>query len=145
MSNHVGSSTIYSTILPNNAQLQRIRCVKLSREAKHRLTVIEYYLKHRSVALTCRHFGICRSYFYKWYRRYDPRNLTTLENLSRRPYRVRPATYNTGLVSLVRKLRTDYPRMSAQEASRSTTAGLQYYLQCSHYWTDYLQVSFVLL
>lgn len=45
MSNHVGSSTIYTTILPNNAALARLRPVALSREAKHRLTIIEHYLK----------------------------------------------------------------------------------------------------
>ena len=115
MSNRVGSSTIYSTILPNAIASQHITSVQLSRAAKHRLAVIEYYLKHRSVALTCRHFGICRSYFYKWYRRYNPRRLSSLEDKSRRPHRTRPASYNTKLVSLVRRLRTDYPRMSSKK------------------------------
>lgn len=118
MSNHVGSSTIYTTILPNNAALARLRPVALSREAKHRLTIIEHYLKQpgrRSVALTCRHYGITRSYFYKWYGRYNPRDLTSLESQSRRPHRVRPATYDTVFVALIRTLRTQYPRYSAKK------------------------------
>lgn len=115
MSNRVGSSTIYSTILPNNTASQRIHSVKLSRKARHRLAVIEYYLRYQSVALTCRHFGICRSYFYKWYKRYNARNLSTLEAMSRRPHCVRAATYSTDLVRLIRKLRADYPRMSAKK------------------------------
>lgn len=118
MSNHVGSSTIYTSTLPNNAALNRIKSVQLSKDAKRRLSIIEHYLyKTRNVSLTCRHFAITRSYFYKWYTRYNPRHLASLENRSRRPHRVRPATYDTEFVSLVRKLRKDYPRMSAKKLS----------------------------
>jgi transposase InsO family protein len=115
MSNRVGSSTIYTSILPTG---NKLRSVSLGREAKHRLRVIEYYLGCHSVALTCRHFGICRSYFYKWYRRFNPRNLQSLESLSRKPHRTRLATYDTGFVSLIRKLRTDYPYLSAKKLAR---------------------------
>lgn len=107
MSNHVGSSTIYHTILPNNQALSRVRSVSLSREAKHRLTIIEYYLKGANVSLTCR--------FYKWLKRYDPKRLASLENHSCRPKRVRSATYDYQLVRLVRKLRQDYPRYSSKK------------------------------
>ena len=112
MSNRVGSSTTYTSILPTG---NKLRSVSLSREAKHRLRVIEYYLGCRSVALTCRHFGICRSYFYKWYKRFNPRNLKSLESLSTKPHRVRHATYDYELVKLVRKLRQSYPRYSSKK------------------------------
>ena len=112
MSNHVGSSTTYTYILPSGNNL---RSVSLSREAEHRLRVIEYYLGCRSVALTCRHFGICRSYFYKWHKRFNPQNLKSLEDLSRKPHRVRSATYDVSFVALIRKLRTDYPSYSAKK------------------------------
>jgi len=115
MSNRVGSSTIYHSILPKTKELNRIKSVRLSREAKHRLQVIEYYLKTNNVSLTCRHFGICRSYFYKWYGRFNPQNLASLEDQSRRPKTVRKATYSYQLVKLVRKLRQDYPRFSAKK------------------------------
>ena len=112
MSNRIGSSTTYTSILPTGNNL---RSINLSREAKHRLKVIEFYLNRHSVSLTCRHFGICRSYFYKWYKRFNPHNLSSLESLSRKPHRVRPATYDVSFVSLIRKLRTDYPSYSAKK------------------------------
>lgn len=116
MSNRVGSSTIYRTTLPNNAALSRIRSVQLSKEAKHRLNIIEHYLnKTNNVSLTCRHFAITRSYFYKWHKRYNPKHLVSLENHSRRPKHLRQATYDYGLVKLVRKLRTDYPSYSSKK------------------------------
>ena len=116
MSNRVGSSTIYITTLPNNARLTRIKNVRLSREAKLRLRIIEHYLhRTRNVTITCRHFAISRSYFYKWIKRYDPRRLASLENQSTRPRTVRPATYDLGFVALIRKLRTDYPSYSAKK------------------------------
>ncbi len=115
MSNHVGSSTTYTYILPRGNNL---RSVSLSKEAKHRLRVIEYYLNCHSIALTCRHFGICRSYFYKWYKRYNPRYLASLESRSTKPHRARQATYDTSFVSLIRKLRTDYPYLSAKKLAR---------------------------
>ena len=116
MTNKVGSSTICSTILPNNLVLSRIKPVSLSREAKYRLRIIEHYLnKTDNVSLTCRHFAIPRSYFYKWYKRYNPRNLSSLENRSRKPHRLRQTTYSYSLVKLVRKLRTDYPSYSSKK------------------------------
>jgi len=118
MTNKVGSSTIYSTILPNNAALHKIKPVSLSREAKFRLIIIEHYLhKTNNVSLTCRHYAITRSFFYKWYKRYNPRNLSTLENKSRKPHRLRPATYDTALVSQIRKIRKDTPIYSAKKIS----------------------------
>lgn len=115
MSHHVGSSTTYRTILPNSQALGRIRNVKLSRAAKLRLQIIEYYLRTNQVALTCRHYGIGRSYFYKWFSRYDPRRLSSLESKSRKPIHVRQSTYDYDLVRTVRKLRQDYPRYSAKK------------------------------
>ena len=115
MSNRVEASTTYASILPTGNNL---RSVSLSREAKHRLKVIEYYLNCHSVSLTCRHFGICRSFFYKWYRRYDAKYLASLENRSRRPRSVRQATYDINFVRLIRKLRTDYPYLSSKKLAR---------------------------
>ena len=36
------------------------------------------YARTHSVAATCRHFGIARSTFYRWQRRYRPDDLTSL-------------------------------------------------------------------
>ena len=119
MSNRIGSSTIYITTLPNNAALARIRDVQLSKQAKYRLKIIEHYLNvTKNVSLTCRHYAISRSYFYKWYKRYNPKYVASLESKSTRPHAVRLATYNTKFVALIRKLRTDYPSYSAKKLAR---------------------------
>jgi transposase-like protein len=119
MSNRVGSSTIYTSTLPNNSALNRIRSVALSKQAKHRLAVIEHYLhRTRNVSLTCRHYAITRSYFYKWFKRYNPRNLCTLENSSTRPKHLRPTTYDYDFVALIRRLRTNYPSYSSKKLAR---------------------------
>ncbi|GMO62717.1 MAG: hypothetical protein Ta2A_09550 [Treponemataceae bacterium] len=58
-------------------------------KAKFRLEVFDFYrLKSArfsesgepDVGITCRHFGVHRSYFYRWKKRYDNRQLSTLEN-----------------------------------------------------------------
>lgn len=116
MSTHIGSSTIYTTTLPNNLALSRIRDVRLSKLARHRLAIIEHYLhKTHNVSLTCRHYAISRSYFYKWYRRYKPHYISSLESMSTRPHKVRQTTYELSFVQLIRKLRTDYPSYSSKK------------------------------
>jgi transposase len=53
---------------------------QLSRDAKTRLKWMEHYAKFRSGRLTCRHFGISPDTFYLWKRRYNPADLTSLED-----------------------------------------------------------------
>lgn len=45
------------------------------------------------------------SLFYKWYNRYDPYNLSSLENKSSKPHKVRSVSYSLKLVSVIRQLR----------------------------------------
>ncbi len=61
--------------------------LRLSREARVRLAYINFYETKgkRNASLTCRRFGISRKTFYKWHKRFDDRDLTTLENYSRAP------------------------------------------------------------
>lgn len=118
MTYYVGPSTIYGSILPKRDKLKHIISVKLSKRAKHRLEVIEHYLyKTNNVSLTCRHYAISRSYFYKWYKRYKPNDLSSLEDRSKKPHRVKPASYSYSLVRIVRKLRQDYPSYSSKKLS----------------------------
>src|SRR5439155_20559469 len=63
-----------------------------------------------NAALTCRYFGISRQTFYRWKRRYDPLQLTTLENRSHRPGRRRRPTWTAAQAEQVRQLREQYPR-----------------------------------
>lgn len=80
----------------------------LSKQAQVRLKVLEFGLGH-PVAVTCRRFGIARSTYYRWKKRFDPRNLKSLEDRSRRPKRVRQRTWSFKLVERVRELREQYP------------------------------------
>jgi len=63
-----------------------------------------------NVARTCRHFGISRQTFYRWQRRYDPNDLTTLEERSHRPHRRRQPTWSFPLKEKVLTLRLQFPR-----------------------------------
>ena len=85
----------------------------LSRAARHRLRWIAFYLAHgRAVRLTCRHFGISSATFYRWWRRYDPRRLESLEDdpRTRRPRHVRQPQTPREVVWLIRTMRERYPR-----------------------------------
>jgi transposase InsO family protein len=85
----------------------------LSREARHRLKWMDYYLAHeRNARLTCRHFGISSATFYRWWRRFNPRRLESLEDdrQTRRPRRVRQPHAAPELVAAIRALREQYPR-----------------------------------
>ena len=81
----------------------------LSREAKQRLRWIDYARTH-SVAATCRHFGIARSTYYRWAKRYDPQHLSFLENRSSSPRRVRRPTWTPAHAAAVLAARERYPR-----------------------------------
>jgi len=72
--------------------------------------------------LTCRHFDISAQTFYRWLRRYNPRDLSTLESRSRRPRRLRQPSWSTGLEQAVLKLRGQYPRWGARTSWRSCRA-----------------------
>jgi transposase InsO family protein len=102
---------IQPSLLP---QALRIRMsVPLSREARHRLRWIEFYLAHgQNARLTCRHFGISSATFYRWWHRYRPRYLASLEDdrHTRRPRRVRQPQTAPALVARIRALREAQPR-----------------------------------
>ncbi len=94
---------------PRSGQLKRVG-VELGRAARVRLTWMDYYRGTENVALTCRHFGISRQTFYRWQRRYDPLDLTTLEDHSHRPRRIRQPTWSFPLEEKVLTLRLQFPR-----------------------------------
>jgi putative transposase len=82
-----------------------------SRAAQRRLQwLLFYYFNGQNVARTCRHFAISRQTFYRWKRRFDKHDLTTLEERSHRPRQVRRPTWSTELAERVLQLRQRYPR-----------------------------------
>jgi putative transposase len=83
----------------------------LSRAARQRLKWMDYYRAcGNNARLTCRHFDISPQTFYRWRRRYDPRDLRTLESRSRRPRRLRQPSWNPAQEQMVLELRRRYPR-----------------------------------
>jgi transposase InsO family protein len=96
--------------LPRSRYLER-GAAELSREARRRLPWFDHYRCHgRNAALTCRYFGISRQTFYRWKRRYDREDLTTLEDRSHRPHHRRRPTWTAEQAERVRRLREQYPR-----------------------------------
>lgn len=90
--------------------------VELSKTARQRLKWFDWRRDHgATVALTCRHFGISRQTFYRWKARYNPHNLRSLEDRSRRPKRVRRPTASPGLVEAVIAMRRRWPRTGKQK------------------------------
>lgn len=72
------------------------------REARRRLKIVDWYrLESRKfsadrrpdAALTCRHFGIHRSYLSRWRARYSKGGVRALEDRSRSPKRRRQPVY----------------------------------------------------
>jgi transposase InsO family protein len=63
-------------------------------------------------SLTARHFGITRQTVDKWYKRYKPYNLHTLESKSRRPKHVREVIYDIKLVNAIKSIRKENPTYS---------------------------------
>jgi putative transposase len=99
--------------LPEARQLASLG-KKLSKAAQQRLQwMLFYYFSGRNVARTCRHFDISRQTFYRWKRRFDRHDLTTLVTLeghSHRPQNVRQPTWTPELPQRVLALRKQYPR-----------------------------------
>lgn len=96
--------------MPRSRSLER-GAAELSREARKRLAWFDYFDSHgRNVALTCCHFGISRQAFHRWKPRYDRRDLSTLEDRSRRPRHRRQPTWAREQAERVRRLREQYPR-----------------------------------
>ena len=63
--------------------------IELDNEAGFRLRVMDAYsrMEPKNVRALCKTFGTSKSWFYKWKGRYNPRNLTSLKSLSRKPKR----------------------------------------------------------
>jgi putative transposase len=103
-----GGMNVYE-IAPGFRRLSRLTA--LSKEARLRLKWFDYYYAHgENGRLTCRHFGIAPQTFYRWKKRFSPKDLSSLEERTRRPRHVRQPEYQPELVEAVRSLREQYPR-----------------------------------
>jgi transposase-like protein len=80
----------------------------LDRQQKHRLAVLRHAEEVTgNVAATCRYYGISRSLFYTWQRRFDAEGVDGLKGRSRRP-RTSPNATHTEVVGKIIYLRQNY-------------------------------------
>lgn len=96
----------------------QIQSASLSKEALRRLTWIDWYYSHgKNAQLTCRHFGISKSLFYRWKNRFNSRNLQTLEfdTKTRRPKKVREMTTPVLIQQRIYDIRLNDPEKSKYE------------------------------
>src|ERR1700757_4254277 len=93
---------------PGSGRLSRIGG-ELSREGGGRLAGMDFYGPRPNGAHTCRNFGISRQTFYRWQRRYDRYDLSSLEERSHRPRQCRQPTWAFPLEEKVLGLRLQFP------------------------------------
>src|SRR3989338_2608108 len=89
---------------------KQAKLLKLSKTACTRLEWIIFYetRAERNASLTCRHFGIAPKTFYKWFHRFDEKNLRTLESQSTAPKRTRQREVTRTEESRIVALRKDH-------------------------------------
>lgn len=111
MARKTGSQTRTGTLVPGLSSVRTT--VSLSKEAKLRLSWIDYYHAHSdNAALTCRHYGIARSCFHKWLKRFKTTGVAGLQTISTKPKHVRQSHVPTVVVDVVRSLRKANPEYS---------------------------------
>lgn len=88
---------------------------ELSPKELDRLRAITIYLKTKDVSLVCKTFGISRATLYRWLKRYEPKDLRSLRDKSRRPKRLRQPKWSYELIKAVRELRQRYPRWGKEK------------------------------
>ena len=71
---------------------------ELSQKELDRLRAIAIYREAKDVKLVCDTFGISRATLYRWLKEFDPKDLTSLKEQSRRPRRVRKPLWSRELI-----------------------------------------------
>jgi len=124
MKGRIGCPTSIVTVLPRQRELAKLETTELSAKARFRLEVFDWHRNESpkftrdgkpAASLTCRHFGIHRSYFHRWDKRFDRRRLSTLEDRPTAPGRRREPSYRRELVRRVREIRRVDPTYSAKK------------------------------
>lgn len=95
---------VFGLNIPN--RVSNVHPLYLSREAKRRLKVIEWYEVHgHNASFAARHFGVSRTTFTKWKKRFDEGGPGGLEDASRRPGNVRKPTWPREFEAAVLEIR----------------------------------------
>lgn len=102
------------TILP----VPEIKAAHLSCDALRRLWWMDWYHSHeKNAERTCRHFGISKSVFYRWKKRYNPKKVKSLEDdkKTRRPHHLRVMTTPRWIIQRIYDIRKGNPEKSKYE------------------------------
>jgi len=97
----------------------------ISEDVKQKLGWFDHYEKHgKNARLTCRHFGISPDTFYRWKRRYDPHNLSSLEDdkKNRRPKNLREPTTPLHVINRIEVLKEIHPAWSGSSPQPKYTS-----------------------
>lgn len=102
-------------------QLLRLRGKStLSSKAQLKIEWIIFYhtLGKRNAKRTAAHFGICRKTFHKWLRRFNEKNLLTLEEESKAPHKTRQRDISSLQRIRIRRLRKEHMRWGKMKIRR---------------------------
>jgi putative transposase len=106
-------TTTYGSLVPGSEFIRSlVRQGTISRDAAKRLQWFDYYERCGNARRTCRYFGISAQTFYRWKSRFDPSDLTSLEEESRRPHTVRQPQTPLRVIERILALREEHPRWS---------------------------------
>ena len=83
---------------------------ELTQKELDRLRAITIWQKTRDINLVCHTFAISRATLYRWIKQFDPKDLCSLKEQSRRPKRLRKPRWDYKLIMALKKLREQYPR-----------------------------------
>ncbi|HDO23394.1 MAG TPA: transposase, partial [Nitrospirae bacterium] len=83
---------------------------ELTKEEIDRIRAVTIFRETRNIALVCETFGISRATQYRWLKRFDPGDFTSIKHGSRRPRRLRKPQWSYELLMAVKQIREQYPR-----------------------------------
>jgi len=124
MKDKLGRPMMIVSRIPHGKELASVAMPELSKAARFRISVFDYYFLESArfsangkpnASITCRRFGIHRSYFYRWMKRYNKHDLTSLENRPSAPKKKRTPTYSWEVICAVRNIRKQDATYSAKK------------------------------
>lgn len=103
---HCGTHLQFSYSVPKTKYPLRVSGQHLSSRANIRLKWIDYIQSGNTVSKCSRHFDVPEPTVRYWYKKFDPNNLSSLENSSRRPHKIRRSTVPRHVTNRVIELRS---------------------------------------
>jgi putative transposase len=95
--------------------LDLFRTCELKPKERDRLRALKIGSETKDVDMVCQTFGVSRATLYRWIKRFDPDDLRTLREKSRRPRNTRKPLWSVELMMATKKLREEYPRWGKEK------------------------------